>query len=158
VIAAREGATMTKTCRALVVLAVIAVVGFAPAPLPKRERLRVDPTDVDGTWEFVLWEYSGMRSEGSEQMYWIEMTREKYDFVPKRGGGRSEYKMRLDPTASPPAFTWSMGNNVRFVGSYRLERDRMTMIFASGQDLAQRPRDFQQKQVPYRFVMKRVRR
>src|SRR5262249_36600079 len=75
-----EGAIM-KTCRAFIVLTVLAVLGFAPAPLPKRERQRDDPTDVNGTWEFLLWESGGARSQSSEQTYLIEMTKEKYDFV-----------------------------------------------------------------------------
>lgn len=134
------------------------VLGFAPAPLPKRERQREDPTDVDGTWEFVLWEVTGSRSQVSEQTYLIEMSKEKYDFVPKNGGGRSAYKMRLDPTASPPAFTWEMHGSVMYVGSYRLQKDLMTMIFASGNNLAQRPTDFGAAQVQYRFIMKRIKR
>lgn len=152
------GGTMTKTCRALIALAVLAAVGFAPAPLPKRERLRQDLTDVHGTWELTLWEYNGVRSPASEQMYLIEMTKEKYDFVPKNGGGRSTWTMRLDPRASPPAFTWSMGGHTSFVGSYLLHRDQMTMIFSSGRELAQRPTDFGAKQAQYRFVMRRLRR
>jgi len=149
---------MTKTCRALVVLVVLAVVAFAPAPLPRRERMREDLTDVNGTWEFTLWENSGMRSQPSEQTYLIEMTKAKYDFVPKNGGGRSTYTMRLDPNASPPAFTWEMQGQVMFVGSYRLHRGQMTMIFTSGRDLAQRPTNFQDPRPPYRFVMRRIRR
>jgi len=50
-----------------------------------------------------------------------------------------------------------MSNNVTFVGSYRLEKDRMTMIFSSGNDLAQRPTVFSGRP-QYRFIMKRVKR
>src|SRR4051794_18374262 len=134
-----------KTCRALALLAVMAAAGFAPAPFPKPERQRDDPTDVTGTWEFVLWEASGIRSQGSEGMYLIEMARDKYDFVGKNGAGRTHYEMKLEPGASPRAFTWSMNNNVSYVGSYRLQKDQMTMIFASGSRMDQRPTDFQAK-------------
>ena len=147
-----------KTWNVVALLIVFAGVGFAPAPLPKKERLREDPTDVFGTWEFVLWESGGVRSQGSEGMYLIEMTREKYDFVGKNGGGLSSYQMRLDPGTSPKSFTWSMNGRVMFVGSYRLQKDLMTMIFASGNDLARRPTDFEAKQVSYRFIMKRIKR
>src|SRR5262245_13619479 len=107
-----------KTCRAFALLTVLAALGFAPAPFPKAQRQREDPTDVNGTWEFVLWETNGSRSQGSETQYLIEMTKDKYVFVGKNGGGRTDYQMRLDPGASPRSFTWSMNNNVMFVGSY----------------------------------------
>jgi len=148
-----------KTCRALTLLVIAAsALGFAPAPFPKPDRQREDPLDVNGTWEFVLWETSGTRSQSSEAMYLIEMKRDKYDFVGKNGGGRTHYQMTLDPGASPRAFTWSMSNQVTYVGSYRLQKDEMTMIFASGNNLASRPTDFSAKQVQYRFIMKRIRR
>ena len=38
-----------------------------------------------------------------------------------------------------------MSNNVTYVGSYRLQKDEMTMIFASGNNLALRPTDFEAK-------------
>jgi len=149
-----------KTCRTLALLVIASSsLAFAPAPFPRPDRQREDPTDVNGTWEFVLWETSGTRSQGSETMYLIEMKRDKYVFLGKNGGaGRTDYQMTLDPGASPRAFTWSMGNQVMYVGSYRLQKDEMTMIFASGNNLAQRPTDFSAKQVQYRFIMKRIRR
>jgi len=47
---------------------------------------------------------------------------------------------------------------VMFVGSYRLQKDQMTMIFTNGTNLAQRPTDFDARQVPYRFIMRRIKR
>jgi hypothetical protein len=44
---------------------------------------------------------------------------------------------------------------VRFVGSYRLKGDEITMIFTSGNNLNHRPTDFAGKP-SYRFVMRRV--
>jgi len=126
-----------KTCRTLALLVIASSsLAFAPAPFPRPDRQREDPTDVNGTWEFVLWETSGTRSQGSETMYLIEMKRDKYVFLVKNGGaGRTDYQMTLDPGASPRAFTWSMGNQVMYVGSYRLQKDEMTMIFAIGNNL-----------------------
>jgi uncharacterized protein (TIGR03067 family) len=144
--------------RVLLIVASVMLLGFAPAPFPKRDRQREDPTDVNGTWEFVLWESSGTRQQSTEGMYHIEMKRDEYAFVGKNGGGHTFYNMKLDPGASPSAFTWSRNNNVMFVGSYRLHKDEMTMIFASGNDLARRPTDFTAKRVEYRFVMRRIRR
>ena len=75
-------------------------------------------------------------------------------FVRKDGKGRTQYSMQLDPTASPPSFAWSMSKNVSWVGSYRLEKDKMTMIFNSGNSVAQRPTDFEAK-VQWRYVLRR---
>jgi uncharacterized protein (TIGR03067 family) len=149
-----------KTPRAAALLVLVASsLGFAPAPFPKPERSQRDnPLDVNGTWEFVLWESNGTRSQSSESMYNIEMKRDQYVFAGKNGGGRTVYQMTLDPGASPRAFTWSMGNQVMYVGSYRLQKDEMTMIFATGNNVAMRPTDFNAKNVSYRFIMKRIRR
>jgi uncharacterized protein (TIGR03067 family) len=111
---------------------------------------------VNGTWEIELWENRGSASDSGKQ-YTIEMTREKYDFVTVGGGGRTHYEMRLDPTQRPWAFEWRMGGQVRYVGSYRLEGERMTMIFVSGNNLAQRPTDFAGKP-EFRFIMRRIKR
>ena len=86
--------------RVLPLLAVLAL-AFAPAPLPKKDRQREDPTDVNGTWEIIT----------------------------KGDHYREDYVMRLDPTVSPPAFTWSRGGRLTFVGSYRLKKDQLTVIF-----------------------------
>jgi uncharacterized protein (TIGR03067 family) len=142
----------------LAALALLAAVGFAPAPLPRQQRQREDPTDVNGTWEFVLWESGGARSQGSEMMYNIEMTKEKYDFVGKNGGGISHYEMRLEPSWSPMAFSWSMNGRVMYVGSYRLKKGEMTMVFTYGNNLSQRPTDFDSRSVQFRFIMRRIKR
>src|SRR4051812_47388419 len=82
-------------------------VGFAPAPFPKRERQRQDPTDVCGTWEFVIWEHNGERERQFEQTILAEVTRERFALRTREGGWRESFVMRLDATASPPSFTWS---------------------------------------------------
>jgi uncharacterized protein (TIGR03067 family) len=140
-----------------VVLAVVSValLGFAPAPFPKAERSRGDDrTDVGGTWEFV-----SAQSNGSEYQvnYVSEMKREQFAFVWKDQPSRTVYVMRLDPNASPPSFTWSQNNQVMYVGSYRLRKDEMTMIFTGGNSVAARPTDFEGK-AAFRYVLRRVKR
>jgi uncharacterized protein (TIGR03067 family) len=144
--------------RILLIAMGVALIGFAPAPFPKTERQREDLTDVTGTWEFVRWEYNGSRVENNEVAYFIEMTREKCCVVAKDNSDkREDFVMRLAPGASPPAFTWSVNNKVMFVGSYRLQKDQMTMILTSGSNLEKRPTDFA-GMPQYRFIIKRVKR
>jgi uncharacterized protein (TIGR03067 family) len=87
----------------------------------------------------------------------IEMKRNEFTFVSRRGNSRTPYAMVLDPRASPPSFTWSMSGRVMFVGSYRLERDKITMIFRYGTSLEQRPTDFSGS-AEYHYVMRRIKR
>jgi uncharacterized protein (TIGR03067 family) len=131
------------------------LLGFAPAPLPKKDRSRADLTDVAGSWEFLLWEYAGGRHQEYEQRFRADLTREKFDIV----GGGGTYEMRLDPASSPPAFTWALGNNETHVGSYRLSRDEMTMVFVPAGGKAARPTDFSRCPAGgWRFVLRRTKR
>ena len=139
----------TILCLAAVVLSL----AFAPAPFP-RERHRNDPTAVTGTWQFVRWEVSGLSTQAT---YTVEMSRDKFDFVAISGPARTHYEMRLFPDKTPHAFEWRMNGLARYVGSYRLKGDEMTMIFASGSQLERRPTDFSAR-TPYRFVLRRMKR
>lgn len=126
--------------RCLAAWTVALLVGLAPAPLPKPERFKVDPLAINGYYEFEVWENNGSPSKPS---YDIEIEQGKYHFVHKNQGGgavlKTTYTLRLDPTLRPHAFEWSMNNQVRYVGSYRMEGERLTMIFRSGQNLNDRP-------------------
>ena len=149
--------TLTNSLRALLLVLTVVLVGFAPAPFPKADRRNAnDPTDVGGLWAFERYDMNGQPYDQGKNDYTIEMGRDKFTFVP-RTGGSTTYVMRLDPAASPPAFTWSMQNNVMFVGSYRLQRDQITMIFKYGNNVAQRPTDFAGRP-EYHYVMRRIRR
>jgi uncharacterized protein (TIGR03067 family) len=144
--------------RVLLVDAAAAVLGLAPAPLPRNDRHREDPSDVTGTWEFVLWETNGDRSREQERTHRVEMTREKFVFLGKDGGNRGEFVMRLDTAASPPAFTWSREvDQVKLVGSYRLHKGEMTMILTLGDRMPDRPIDFSGA-ATFKFVLRRVKR
>jgi len=143
--------------RILLVATVVAVLGFAPAPLPRKDRRGDDLTDVNGTWEFVECQSNGNPYERTRQNYNADMTRERFTFASKGGGGGATYAMRLDPSASPPSFTWSQNNQVRWVGSYRLRKDEMVMIFGPGNRVEDRPTDFGGKPA-WRYVLRRIRR
>jgi uncharacterized protein (TIGR03067 family) len=142
----------------VVVVVAVALLGFAPAPLPRKQRQPVqDPTDVGGTWAFVLWEVGGERERQSEQTMLAEVTKERFRLVTKNGQGHEAFVMRLDATASPPAFTWAMGDRTWFVGSYRLRGDELTLIFGRGERVQDRPTDFAAA-AAYRFVLRRLER
>ena len=49
-----------------------------------------------------------------------------------KGGDRTPYRDAPDPTASPPSFTWGQNGGVSYVGSYRLHKDELVMIFTIG--------------------------
>jgi uncharacterized protein (TIGR03067 family) len=146
-----------NSLRVLLIGASLLLLGFAPAPFPKPDRNRGDDqTDVGGTWAFELYETSGRPDEHSKKEYTIEMAKDKFVFV-TRNNGRTVYAMRLDPTASPPAFTWSMNNNVMFVGSYRVQKNQVAMIFKYANNVALRPTDFGSKP-EYHYVLRRISR
>jgi uncharacterized protein (TIGR03067 family) len=140
--------------RVLLTVVSVALLGFAPAPFPKTERLRHDPNDVSGTWEYVRCENGGSVDPLANADYRLEMTKEQFTFVYK-GNSRTAYVMRLYPGASPPAFTWSQNNRVMYVGSYRMQNGQLTMIFNSGNSVEQRPTDFQGR-AGWRYDMRRV--
>jgi len=143
---------------ALVVLS-LALVGFAPAPLPRKQSHR-GPAGIAGTWEFARWEVGGMRHELQEKTFHLLLTANSFTFVERNGGGGSSTLiMRLDPSASPPSFTLRRAEDawVAYVGSYRLQGSELTMIFDGGDDLAKRPTDFDTGRPTCKYVLRRVR-
>ena len=142
--------------RIRVVLGVLSVIllGFAPAPFPKTERLRADPLDVTGTWEYVRCENGGTVDPTAHVHYKLEIAKDHFTFV-YQGNSRTRYDMHLYPKASPPAFTWSQNNRVMYVGSYRFANGQLTMMFNSGATVDQRPTDFQGR-AGWRYDMKRA--
>jgi uncharacterized protein (TIGR03067 family) len=104
----------------------------------------------------VKCEMSDGDDEWSQREYLLELTNERFIFVSK-SGKRTVYLMRLDAGASPPSFTWSQNNQVRFVGSYRLQQDQMTLVFKSGDRVENRPTNFEDRS-GWRYVMRRIKR
>lgn len=143
--------------RILLAAAGVLLLGLAPAPLPRKERPGdTNPLDVGGRWEFVKCELSGRPYPPIANYYRAEITPEQFRFVPTEGGAVTTYVLRLHPSDKPPAFTLSQDGQVHYVGSYRLEKGRLTLIFASGSRLEARPTKFEGR-APWRYVLRRVR-
>ena len=144
-----------RRCVAVVVLGL--ALGFAPAPFPRAPRGRQDPADLRGLWQIVRREMNGA-AYPSGNVYDAEVSRDRWAFVGKNGGKNgTAYHLRLDPAASPPAFTWGREGRVQWVGSYRLRGDELTLIFNGGSRVEQRPTDFAGKP-QWRYELKRLRR
>ena len=141
-----------RACTLLTILAVTLVVGFAPAPLPKQQRFREDPRMLFGKWDFELWEMHGQKSSFSQ---YLEFTETEVHFVSIQGGGKVTYQLVLKPELSPKGFQWIPGGG-GWIGSYRIEGDRLTMIFKSGSSWSDRPTDFNATH-EYRFILRKRR-
>ena len=137
----------------------VALLGFAPAPFPRAERRQAeDLTDVAGTWAVTLWEHRGRRGRRTEELVHVRLTKERFVFVAKKTGREGEsYGTCLDASVSPPAFTLSVGKRVELVGSYRLKKDQMIMIFTESERVEERPTDFSGTS-EYRVELRRIRR
>ncbi len=142
--------------RVLPLLAVLCL-AFAPAPFPRRERERLAPTDVKGTWLIESWVENGRPEPYVARQYVVHLTRDKYDFVSIKGEGTMHFKLVLHPDVKPHGFELRCDGHPGFVGSYRLEREKLTLIFTSGGKFTDRPTDFN-RPAPVRFIMRRIRR
>jgi uncharacterized protein (TIGR03067 family) len=135
-----------------------AVVGFAPAPFPKTERQCVEnQSDLGGTWRIVLWEMNGTRESEIAKESQVEVARGQFALVGLNSTHREEYDLQIDPTSSPPFFTFSRHGTILNVGSYRLQKDRLRMILNRGDQKEKRPTDFAGP-CYLRFEMRRIRR
>src|SRR5262249_18755155 len=105
--------------------------------------------------------YHGKRARKNEDLTYLRLTKERFDFIEKKTGREEEgYVIRMDPAASPPAFTlrlYKRAEQVELVGSYRLTKDQLILIFAEGDRLEQRPTDFSGTSA-YRMELRRIRR
>jgi uncharacterized protein (TIGR03067 family) len=128
--------------------------GFAPAPLPRPERRPpAAAPDLTGEWELITRKYNGT---GIKAAYRLEISPGKTIFVSTARGREfveRELVLRLHPRLSPPAFEWHRGDE-HYVGSYRLEGDRLILHFMIGNDLGARPTDFAGESESY-WVLRR---
>jgi hypothetical protein len=83
------------------------------------------------------------------------MTQNKVDFVSLQGPGKVSYEMILKPELSPRGFQWKSSPTHGWLGSYRIEGDKLTLIFQTNATWTNRPTDFTGKP-EYRFVLRRM--
>src|SRR5262245_32832221 len=83
----RPGATVMRLAVLLFAVTLAAVVGFAPAPLPRTERLRDAQPNLNGKWEFVVWKNSGRDSPISQR---LEIREGKAEFVTLDNAARAD--------------------------------------------------------------------
>src|SRR5262249_12502104 len=145
------GGSVMRLVVLLFVVTLAAVVGFAPAPLPRTERLKDAPPNLDGKWEFVVWKNSGVESPISQR---LEIQGRKCEFITLDNAARADYEFILYPGMSPRGFEWKRGGFEHYVGSYRMQGDRLILVFVSNKDLANRSTDFSGK-APYHFELRR---
>jgi len=138
-----------RCCSVVCVAVLLSVLGFAPAPLPRRERAanRDDLETMQG-----LWKMTGQWSSGTPipHDYEVRVRGKRWTFINVGQGRKSEgsgYHLFLDQTASPRALMWSFdeAGTSGFIASYRLQGRTLTIVYTSGtlkNDLARRPTDF----------------
>src|SRR5262245_32503046 len=141
------------TVRFLLVVVSVSMLGFAPAPLPKNQRQREGPVDLTGTWAFTRIEYNGVLEQTDISHFRVKMTPDRIVFDT---WSHSEWTMTLDPSASPPSFTWGQGKQIILAGSYQYRNGELTMIFANASRLQDRATNFDK--APHKYVFRRVSR
>jgi uncharacterized protein (TIGR03067 family) len=131
--------------RLLVLLSIAAIVGFAPAPFPRRVKKIDDREGILGFWKVTRYEMNH-RSMGGN--YWVKVEKDSWTFYQDQAGmNRSaSYSFHIDPQAKPPSFNWGAANvkggPAQWIGSYRLQGKRLTIIFNGANRVGGRPTDF----------------
>lgn len=137
-----------STCRMLILLLAVAAAGFAPAPFPKKERAqnRDDLEAMQGMWRMTAYQSGG---SSISHNYKVRIKGNRWTFILLDGNRESEsakYVYNLETRVTPRAFEWKSSPEAvtGWVGSYRLERRKLTIIFQSGtlKQVGTRPTDF----------------
>lgn len=146
--------------RLLCVVTVLAVVGFAPAPLPRKDRAgeRASLESLQGTWRMTLNEGNGQPISHS---FVAQVKGEQWTFVGTgdQMGSNYPYYLTLNRSVSPRALEWAYDKDRQagFVGSYRVQGKTLTVVYTPGtlKDLDKRPTNFDGP-VPFRMVFEYV--
>lgn len=146
----------------LMITAVLAATGFAPAPQPKPSKVPDMPA-LAGSWKMTRYQTGRIDSLGNREMR-VTIEKDVWTFY-IRDQGRpertsSKYVMKVDPKSKPPFFTWhnNESKSLQYAGTYTFERDTLSIVFsaARGEVSKTRPTDFDNpRDHDYLIVMKR---
>lgn len=134
--------------------------GFAPAPFPKREKpTRDDLETFQGIWRMTHQESSG---NATPHNFKARVRGNRWTFIYLNQNVESNgpaYFFSLDQKVSPRALEWKGSQEATggWVGSYRIEGRKLTIVYDSGtlKDLSRRPTDFVGR-VPHKMVFEYV--
>lgn len=136
----------------LFVVTLAAVPGFAPAPFPRPERRRDAQEDLSGKWKFVVWKNSGRESSINQK---LDVRPGAAEFILLDDSARVTYEFILHSHLSPRGFEWKQKERgEHYVGSYRLQGDRLILVFKNSKTFAERATDFSGN-ADYHFELQR---
>jgi uncharacterized protein (TIGR03067 family) len=134
------------------VAAALLMLGFAPAPLPKKPRTppRDDLEMMQGVWRMTSYTMGGGRMDTD---FKVRIRGKRWTFVHSKEGmtetDSTTWQLALNRDVQPRAFEWMLGEGKTrsgWVGSYLLEDGgrKLTVVFASGtlDNVQTRPTDF----------------
>lgn len=146
--------------RLLCVTALLAVLGFAPAPFPKKGKPTTDDmVTFQGVWRMTLQESSGT---GTAPNHKARIRGDRWTFISTSGNQESDgpaYHFAIDQKLSPRALEWKSTKEATtgWVGSYRIEGRKLTIVYDRGtlRESNSRPTDFVGR-APHKMVFEYV--
>jgi uncharacterized protein (TIGR03067 family) len=140
--------------RLLLLVSLMLVTGFAPAPFPRMPR--VDPTDhvrrLQGEWVVVEYRYGGKEiSDRKEDPTYLFVSKDRWTFYQ---GGRTltGWDARLNPTSRALDLTRANNSAVVLLAIYSFEGSKLTITYADDR----RPTGFESAGARYwQMVLKR---
>ncbi len=144
----------------LVLLLTLGLVGFAPAPVPKPNKV-LDLPALAGSWQLSRYLRGDKDSLLGRNMRISIQNNTCTFFVTDPGQAErkgSTYVMKVDPTAKPPMFSWFSqdGKTRQFVGTYKADRNKLIIVFVVANLDDSRPTDFD-KLGPLDYLMELTR-
>lgn len=140
----------------LLLFAAVFAVGFAPAPFPRSSRSAKDVSDLErmqGVW-IIVERRSGTRLLANEKAE-VTLRGNRWNFI-FNGEVRSEWDVKLDPTANPRALDYvSTRNSMNLLAIYRFEGDKLTVCYSQSR---KRPTDFRVENNEWSMILRRASR
>lgn len=145
--------------RCCLVFVSLVLVGFAPAPLPRRERRdtdsRPDLQRLQGTWDVLERQRGGVRQPPEKAE--VRVTGTRWTFAYASGAG-STWEIHLDPTKTPRRITLALNHTHSLLGIYRLDGDTLIVCYCQPNDHTDRPRRFDEGGGCWLITLRRARR